>query len=243
MLIIAGTLLTAIFGYLIYRSISNAVERLTTTMRQISAGNLEARVELKGRNELAELGDNFDRMVEERIATQAKIDRDHQQLNQSVSDLLDAVFDLSERNLTVRAKVTEDATGPLADAINQLAEDTAEVLKQVRDIAVSVETASQDVNRYALSVNEMAQIEQAEAEAVKDAGADRYGGDVTLSEGEQGRSGQGETGGTGVDAPTQVAPRPAVGEQSAADHPGKTRAGDDNRGQRLGDLAGQRRIC
>ena len=164
LLIIIGTLLTAILGYLIYRSISNSVERLTSTMRQISAGNLEARVELKGRNELAELGDNFDRMVEERIATQAKIDRDHQQLNQSVSDLLDAVFDLSERNLTVRAKVTEDATGPLADAINQLAEDTAEVLKQVRDIAVSVETASQDVNRYALSVNEMAQIEQAEAE-------------------------------------------------------------------------------
>ncbi len=164
LLILIGTLLTAVLGYLIYRSISNSIERLTGTMRQISAGNLEARVELTGKNELTELGDNFDRMVEERIATQAKIDRDHQQLNQSVSDLLDAVFDLSERNLTVRAKVTEDATGPLADAINQLAEDTADVLKQVRDVAISVEATSQDVNRYALSVNEMAQIEQAEAE-------------------------------------------------------------------------------
>jgi methyl-accepting chemotaxis protein len=163
-LILLGTLIAAALGYFIYQSIANAIERLTGTMRQISAGNLEARVELQGNNELAELGENFDRMIEERIATQARIDRDHQQLNGSVSSLLNAVFDLSERDLTVRAKVTEDATGPLADAINQLAEDTADVLKQVRNVATSVESTSQDVNRYALNVNELAQVEQSEAE-------------------------------------------------------------------------------
>jgi methyl-accepting chemotaxis protein len=163
-LILLGTLIAAALGYFIYQSIANAIERLTGTMRQISAGNLEARVELQGNNELAELGENFDRMIEERIATQARIDRDHQQLNGSVSSLLNAVFDLSERDLTVRAKVTEDATGPLADAINQLAEDTADVLKHVRNVATSVESTSQDVNRYALNVNELAQVEQSEAE-------------------------------------------------------------------------------
>lgn len=163
-LILLGTLLTAALGYFIYQSIADSIEKLTSTMHQISSGNLSARVQLRGKNELAEMGENFDRMVEERIATQARIDRDHRQLNQSVSSLLNAVFDLSERNLTVRAKVTEDATGPLADAINQLAEDTTEVLKQVRDIATSVESTSQDVNRYALSVNRLAQLEQAEAE-------------------------------------------------------------------------------
>ncbi len=163
-LILFGTLITAALGYFIYQSIADSIDKLTGTMRQISSGNLQARVELQGQNELAELGDNFDRMVEERIATQAKIDRDHRQLNQSVSSLLNAVFELSERNLTVRAKVTEDATGPLADAINQLAEDTTDVLHQVREIAQSVETTSQNVNHYALAVNELAQTEQAEAE-------------------------------------------------------------------------------
>ncbi|QTR49998.1 methyl-accepting chemotaxis protein [Candidatus Thiothrix anitrata] len=164
LLILVGTLLSAGLGYFIYQSISDSIEKLTGTMRQISSGNLKARVELSGNNELAEMGENFDRMVEERIATQARIDRDHRQLNQSVSSLLNAVFELSERDLTVRAKVTEDATGPLADAINQLAEDTTDVLKQVRDVATSVEKASQDVNRYALSVNSLAQSEQVEAE-------------------------------------------------------------------------------
>ncbi|MBU0655108.1 MAG: HAMP domain-containing protein [Gammaproteobacteria bacterium] len=163
-LILVGTLIAALLSYFIYQSIDQAIERLLSTVRRISAGDLQARVDLEGKNELAELGYNFDQMVEERISTQTRIDRDHQQLNQSVSSLLDAVFDLSERNLTVRAKVTEDATGPLADAINQLAEDTSDVLKQVREVATSVETTSQDVNRYALEVNKLAQLEQSEAE-------------------------------------------------------------------------------
>ncbi len=163
-LILIGTLIAALLSYFIYQSIDISIEKLLGTVRKISAGDLNARVELEGRNELAELGYNFDQMVEERIATQARIDKEHQQLNNSVSALLDAVFDLSERNLTVRAKVTEDATGPLADAINQLAEDTTDVLKQVREVASSVETTSQDVNRYALEVNKLAQLEQSEAE-------------------------------------------------------------------------------
>lgn len=164
-LILLGAIVAAVLGYLIYRSIAQPIDKLITTMRKISEGDLQARAHLSGKNELAEVGANFDQMVEQRIATEIKIDQNHQQLNQSVGALLDAVFDLSERDLTVRAKVTEDATGPLADAINQLAEDTADVLKQVRQVATSVETTSQDVNQSALAVNKLAQLEQAEAEA------------------------------------------------------------------------------
>lgn len=163
-MILLGMLIAAVLGYLIYRSIGNQLGKLNSTIREISAGDLNARVELGGRSELAELGQAFDGMVEDRISTQRKINAEHQQLNESVFTLLEAVADLSERNLTVRAKVTEDATGPLADAINQLAEDTAEVLKQVREIAIAVDTTSQDVNQHALSVNQLALLERTEAE-------------------------------------------------------------------------------
>ena len=159
-----GILLVTILGYLIYRSIGNQLGKLNSTIREISAGDLNARVELGGRSELAELGQAFDGMVEDRISTQRKINAEHQQLNESVFTLLEAVADLSERNLTVRAKVTEDATGPLADAINQLAEDTTDVLKQVREVAMTVDTTSQDVNQHALSVNQLALLERTEAE-------------------------------------------------------------------------------
>ncbi|WP_298608876.1 methyl-accepting chemotaxis protein [uncultured Thiothrix sp.] len=163
-LILLGMLIASILGYWIYRSIGKQLGRLNNTIREIAAGDLNARVELGGRSELAELGQAFDGMVEDRIATQRKINSEHQQLNESVFTLLEAVADLSERNLTVRAKVTEDATGPLADAINQLAEDTTDVLKQVREVAMSVDRTSQDVNQHALSVNQLALLERTEAE-------------------------------------------------------------------------------
>ncbi len=163
-LIVLCTLVASALGYFIYRSIGEPIRKLIGTMRRISEGDVQARVRLVGNNELTELGRNFDSMVEERIAIQTEIDREHKQLNQSVFSLLEAVTDLSERNLTIRARVTEDATGPLADAINQLAEDTTEVLKQVRGVATSVEAASQEVNRHTLSVNKLAREEQTEAE-------------------------------------------------------------------------------
>lgn len=159
-----GLLLSAFFGQSIYMSIERSITKLLRTVRSISQGDLDARAELQGTNEIAELGNSFDNMVEERISTQAKIDREHKQLNESVFALLQAVADLSDRDLTVRAKVTEDATGPLADAINQLAEDTTDVLKQVRGVSQQVDTMSSEVNQHAQSVNELAQLEHFEAQ-------------------------------------------------------------------------------
>ncbi|WP_020393954.1 methyl-accepting chemotaxis protein [Thiolinea disciformis] len=161
---ILGMGLAAILGYLIYRSIATQMNKLINTMRDISAGDLNARVNLVGHNEMAELAEAFDGMVEQRIATQQRIAADHHQLNDSVFALLGAVADLSDRNLTVRARVTEDATGPLADAINQLAEDTSAVLQKVRSIAQQVEQATLDVNQHALSVSQLSHIEREEAE-------------------------------------------------------------------------------
>ncbi|WP_020559941.1 methyl-accepting chemotaxis protein [Thiofilum flexile] len=162
--ILGALILTVLLGYWIYRSISLSIKRLISTIRDVEAGHLNSRVELPGKDELAELGNNFDRMMDERLTIQARIDREHKNLNESVYGLLQAVSDLSDRNLTVRAKVTEDATGPLADAINQLAEDTTDVLKQVRQIAFAVENTSLDVNQHAQSVNQLAQLEQTEAQ-------------------------------------------------------------------------------
>ncbi|HPY41528.1 MAG TPA: HAMP domain-containing protein, partial [Thiolinea sp.] len=89
-MILVGMLIAAILGYLIYRSIGGQLGRLNSTIREIAAGDLNARVELGGRSELAELGQAFDGMVEDRIATQRKINAEHQQLNESVFTSLEA---------------------------------------------------------------------------------------------------------------------------------------------------------
>ena len=165
---VLGSIFSFILGNSIYRSISTPIANLSNIIKKIAGGDDQARAELIGENELTALGESLNVMADERIAAQNKVAIENEEINDSVFGLLEAVAELAERNLTVRATVTEDATGPIADAVNELAEETGRVLKQVRKIAASVEAASQLVNRSALSVTKLSEEEQREAQATAD---------------------------------------------------------------------------
>ncbi|PWQ93593.1 methyl-accepting chemotaxis protein [Leucothrix arctica] len=162
-IIVIGLILILLAGMLFNKSISRPVRHLTSVIDELSKGNTQARSRLTGNDELTRLGKTFNLMMNDREALQSQVDKDNEAINHSVFSLLDAVSDLSERDLTVRARVTEDATGPLADAINQLAEDTTEVLEEVKLIAMSVEQTSASVNDRSQAVNKLATAEQEEA--------------------------------------------------------------------------------
>jgi len=163
-LTLVGTILAIALGYFIYKSISGSINQLSNTMLQVADGDLEARVELTGENELVELGKHFDTMLDERMSTQQQIDNENQELNDSVFKLLQTVATLSERDLTARAEVTEDATGPVADALNLLAEETSSTLIDVRDVASNVQATSEEVKTRLISINKLATQEQEHAE-------------------------------------------------------------------------------
>ena len=161
--IIGGALLLLIFGVLIMRSITKPVKGLTNVVYRLSEGEFDARAEIKGSDELSDLGTAFNNLLDDRESTLQSANSEHKELNQSIFQLLQAVAELSERNLTIRATVTEDATGPVADAINLLAEETSATLTQVKNIALEVNTASQRVNTHLMSVNKLAMQEQEQA--------------------------------------------------------------------------------
>ncbi len=161
--VIAGIIGTLLLGLLIMRSITGPTKRITQVIRRLSEGEYDARVDVKGKDEFSKLGIAFNGLLDDRAVTMEAIDNEHKELNQSVFSLLQAVAELSERNLTIRADVTEDATGPVADAINLLAEETSSTLKQVRDVAEEVNEASQKVNTHLMSVNKLAMKEQERA--------------------------------------------------------------------------------
>ena len=163
-IILLGLIFIMISGIMLYNSIARPIQHLTNVVDELSSGNQDVRSRLVGKDELTQLGDTLNRMVDERTALENKVAEDNEAINNSLFSLLEAVSDLSDRDLTVRAAVTEDATGPLADAINQLAEDTTEVLDKVKTISLSVESASESVNERSQTVNKLAAEEQAEAQ-------------------------------------------------------------------------------
>jgi twitching motility protein PilJ len=122
-----------------------SLRQLRTTVQEVADGNLEARVQLHSRDELGQLGVAFDTMLDERVASLARIQQDNMQLNQSVALLLEATAQLSDRDLTVRVPIAEDVTGNIGDALNAMTGEIAGVLSTVTTLASQLETAAGNV--------------------------------------------------------------------------------------------------
>ena len=97
----------------------------------------------------------------ETTAAQKKAEDENEALNDSVIMILQAVHQLSERDLTVKAPVTEDVIGTVSDSINALASETARVLHGVTGIADQVALVSNNVKTQAGLVAQTAEDERA----------------------------------------------------------------------------------
>jgi methyl-accepting chemotaxis protein len=145
------------------------IEKLSATVRKVSAGDFTARTNLTQGDEIGQLGRQFDTLLDERIAQLAQSQRENDKLNESIVQLLEAVFRLSQRDLTVKVPVREDITGSLADAINALSSETASVMGDVVETANNVEGASNRVKEQADGVLMVAAQEREEVARATDA--------------------------------------------------------------------------
>ncbi|MCM2253237.1 MAG: MCP four helix bundle domain-containing protein, partial [Ramlibacter sp.] len=152
LLAIAATIMVLVTGtaaYFLYRDVNRPLGKLQQAIDKVSAGDYEARAALATDDELGQLAKNFDRLLDERIAAQRAAEDENTRLNNSVIAILQSVNQLSQRDLTVRAPVTQDVMGTVGDSINALTEETAKVLHGVNRIAGQVAQASGKVQAQA----------------------------------------------------------------------------------------------
>jgi methyl-accepting chemotaxis protein len=153
------------------RHLTRSLRRLQSTVQAVTAGDLEARTQMHQDDELGKLGNAFDALLDERVSRQAEIEREraarlaeaeseNEALNNSVVALLQAVAQLSQRDLTVKVPVANDVTGPVADALNMLADETAKVLVDVTRISNAVAAASRTVKTQSDTVVTLANTER-----------------------------------------------------------------------------------
>ncbi|MBI3775201.1 MAG: HAMP domain-containing protein, partial [Gammaproteobacteria bacterium] len=142
LLVLFGLGLATTLGYFIFRSIVRPIKQIATTVNQVAQGDYYARTQVAGNDELGSLGFAFDNLLDDKVATLVQAEKENEQLNESVINLLQAVSKLSQRDLTVRVPVTEDVAGPVADALNQFTSETSKVLLGVRRIAEQVARAT-----------------------------------------------------------------------------------------------------
>jgi methyl-accepting chemotaxis protein len=155
----AALILVALFTSYVYKGIANPLSHLLKAIGKVDAGAYEVRVNLRSKDELSKVGRAFDKLLDDRISSLGDVANEKERLNNSVIGLFAAMGALSEKDLTIRAPVTEDIIGTLGDAINQLTDVTATVLHHVTKVAGVVEHASERMKQQSDVVNDMAKEE------------------------------------------------------------------------------------
>lgn len=141
-------ILLALSFYITRRIVRN-LNLFQSTIAQISAGDYSARVNIKSNDELGVLSGAFNDLLDSRVASLANAEKENNELNESVLSLLHAVAQLSRKDLTAKAPVSENVTGAVADAINLMAGETAKVMAEVNNISADVTKASMSVQAQA----------------------------------------------------------------------------------------------
>jgi methyl-accepting chemotaxis protein len=153
-----------LISFFVLRSITGPVGHLVGVMKQLAQGDSSARANLKTTDEVGQLARQFDSMVDEREAVSAKIQKENDQLNESVLLLLQAVSQLAKKDLTVSIPVAKDVTGPISDALNMVTQETARVLGDVVNVADYVAQASRQVKLRSSSAMSTADTERQQVE-------------------------------------------------------------------------------
>jgi twitching motility protein PilJ len=96
---------------------------------------------------------NRQREQETRYQTQVEFNSRNQQ---AIMRLLDEISSLGEGDLTVKASVTEDMTGAIADAINYAVDELRNLVTTINDTSVQVAASTQETQATALQLAEAA---------------------------------------------------------------------------------------
>jgi len=150
---------------LIIKSFNAPLSHMENVIKKVVEGDMEARIGIKSNDELGNISKSIDAMLNDRMTATSDIKDENETLNDSVVALLETVAQLAQKNLTVRAKVSEDVTGPLADALNMMSSETSKVLSKVMAVSEEIAETSNLVKSQAddvilLADNERKEVEQ-----------------------------------------------------------------------------------
>ncbi|AEG93024.1 methyl-accepting chemotaxis protein [Ramlibacter tataouinensis] len=158
----------AAVGWMLYRTltgvrvnITHSVHQLQNTVERVRGGEqLTAESAVVSADEMGQVWRSVDALLTDRLNAQRAAESENERLNNSVISILQAVNQLSQRDLTAKAPVTEDIIGTVSDSINLLTDETNKVLHGVTRIAGEVRQVSGNVKTQAELVSKTAEDER-----------------------------------------------------------------------------------
>jgi twitching motility protein PilJ len=151
------------------KQVSRSVRDLQSNFEQVAQGNMAARATVSSQDELGLLSSSFNYMLQSVVTSNSAAQnkaRDMElakdELQRQVIRLLDDVEGAARGDLTVKAEVTADVLGAVADSFNLTIDSLRQIVQQVQVAAVQVNQSSTESEAFArrLSSDALSQAEE-----------------------------------------------------------------------------------
>jgi twitching motility protein PilJ len=154
------------------KQVQRTIRDLQSNFEQVSQGNMNARATIYSGDELGHLAQSFNTMLQSVVTNTSEAQRKARDMEQAKDELqrqvirlLDDVEGAARGDLTVKAEVTADVLGAVADSFNLTIDSLRQIVQQVQVAAVQVNQGSTDSEAFARRLSSDA-LRQAEELAV-----------------------------------------------------------------------------
>ena len=151
------------------KQVNRSVIDLQANFEQVAQGNMSARATIYSQDELGQLSSSFNYMLQSVVTSNSEAQRKAREMEQAKDELqrqvirlLDDVEGAARGDLTVKAEVTADVLGAVADSFNLTIDSLRQIVQQVQVAAVQVNQSSTESEAFArrLSSDALSQAEE-----------------------------------------------------------------------------------
>jgi methyl-accepting chemotaxis protein len=120
------------------------VKDLMRVAEALGRGDLSKKANVKRGDELGQLGDTFNQTID-RLQGLIQTESDRDKMQHQVMDLLSVVSTAAEGDLTIKAEVTADALGSVADAFNLMITGLTNLVTQASNVASEIQRSTSEI--------------------------------------------------------------------------------------------------
>ncbi len=155
-------LVVTAIGYIVYLTIVRPLHQLALLTRQIGRGDMQARAEIKGHDEISLVATSMNNMLDSIVRLLQEVQTQRDLLQSQVEKLVSEVSGISEGDLRVRAEISANALGVLADSFNYMIEELGSLVVRVKGVASEVGRTTAIVQQSTARLVETGQVQLGE---------------------------------------------------------------------------------
>lgn len=140
-------IVTAI-GYIVYLTITRPLHNLALLTRRIARGDTQARAAIAGHDEISLVATSMNTMLDNIVSLIQEAERQRDALQSQVEKLVSEVSGVGEGDLRVRAEISTNALGMLADSFNYMIEELGSLIIRIKTMSHEVERTTGSIQQH-----------------------------------------------------------------------------------------------